>query len=72
MKLYKNSSGNSGVTAYETGKTFIRVKFIEGSVYTYSYKSAGKTHIEKMKVLAESGKGLSGYISKYVKDKFDM
>jgi len=71
MKPYKNSSGNSGVRSYETGKTCIRVKFTEGPVYTYSYKSAGRKHIEHMKLLAAKGKGLASYISQYVKDKFE-
>jgi hypothetical protein len=71
VKFYRNKSGNSGVLAYETGKTFIRIKFIEGELYTYSFKSAGKEHVERMKELAEQGKGLSGYISKYVKDHYD-
>jgi hypothetical protein len=71
VKLYQNKSGNSGVVAYETGKTFIRVQFVEGERYTYSYKSAGKEHVEHMKVLAQEGKGLSGYISQHVKDAYD-
>ena len=71
MKKYKNISGNSGVTSFETGTSFIRVKFTDGSVYTYTYTSAGKEITEKMKKLAEAGKGLSTYISRTVKDKFD-
>jgi hypothetical protein len=71
VKRYQNKSGNSGVIAYETGKTFIRIQFVEGARYTYSYKSAGKEHIEQMKQLAEEGKGLSGYISQHVKDAYD-
>ncbi len=71
MKLYQNKSGNSGVVAYETGKTFIRIQFVEGARYTYTYKSAGKKHVEQMKLLAAEGKGLSGYISQHVKDAYD-
>lgn len=71
MKLYQNKSGNSGVFAYETGRTFIRIQFLEGARYTYSYKSASKEHVEQMKLLAEEGKGLSGYISRHVKDAYD-
>ena len=72
MKAYKNTSGTSGVLAYESGKTFIRVKFLGGQVYTYSYRSAGKRNVEAMKVLAGEGRGLAGFISKYVKDGFEF
>ena len=71
MKKYGNHSGNSGVIAYEEGPDWIKVKFIDGSVYIYSYKKAGKHHVEQLKILAKAGKGLSGYISKYVKDRYD-
>ncbi|RXK85713.1 hypothetical protein [Filimonas effusa] len=72
MKRYKNLSGNSGVLGYETGNAYIVVKFSGGDrTYTYSYEGAGMRHVEKMKQLAAAGKGLSTYISKYVKDKYD-
>lgn len=71
MKAYKNISGNSGVLAYDIGKTFVRVKFTGGHIYTYSYKSAGKKYIEEMKLLAEKGEGLAGFISKYIKDQYE-
>ncbi|MCE3294904.1 MAG: hypothetical protein K0R65_618 [Crocinitomicaceae bacterium] len=72
MEKYRNLSGESGVTAFETGSDYIRVKF-SGSfkVYRYSYHKAGKRHVEKMKTLAIAGKGLSTYISRYVHDLFD-
>ena len=71
MIPYKNLKGNSGVKAYETGPDYIKIKFKEGSAYTYSYASAGRKIIEKMKVLARKGEGLSTYISQTVKDKFE-
>lgn len=71
MKRYKNLSGNSGVLAYEIEEKGILVKFVDGSTYRYTYKTAGKENIEQMKKLAEAGKGLSGYISKYVKDNYE-
>lgn len=67
---YGNRAGNSGVIAYEIKRDFIRVKFVDGSIYTYTYRSAGRENIERMKVLARSGRGLSGYISTHVKDRF--
>ena len=71
MKPYKNISENSGVVAYETEKQGIRVKFIDGRTYHYTYRTAGRQHIEEMKKLTEAGKGLSGYISKYVRDNYE-
>jgi hypothetical protein len=46
------------------------VRFRNGDVYLYTYASAGKENIENMKTLAETGKGLSGYISVHVRDRF--
>jgi hypothetical protein len=72
MEKYRNLSADSGVTAYETGPDYILVQFSGSSdVYRYSYRKAGKVHVEQMKALAKAGKGLSGYISRYVKDLFD-
>ena len=71
MPLYKNSSGSSGVTAYTIGKALIKVVFKDGQTYVYSYKSAGKKHIEEMKKLATIGKGLTTYINVHVKEKYD-
>lgn len=70
MIRYKNGNGNSGVTAYKTGDDFIIVEFGNTGTYLYNYKSAGREAIEKMKLLAISGKGLSAFISRHVKDKF--
>jgi len=71
MIRYKNLEGHSGVTAYEPGPDRISVRFTDDRIYVYTYTSAGKHIIEKMKELAETGKGLSTYISRKVKDKYD-
>ena len=70
MDRYRNLSGSSGVAAYEIGKDFIKVKFTEGSVYLYNYASAGPAAIERMKILARQGWGLSAYISEHVWEKY--
>ena len=71
MKRYGNVAGDSGVVAYATTPTSIRVKF-QGSdrIYEYSHESAGKAHVERMKRLAETGRGLSTYISQHVADDY--
>lgn len=71
MERYKNITGNSGVTAYGIGEDSISVEFGHDTLYLYTYASTGKRSIEKMKRLATDGKGLSTYISRYVKDKFE-
>ncbi len=38
--------------------------------YVYTYISAGEHHVEKMKQLAVSGKGLAAYINQHVRDAF--
>lgn len=64
MKPYKSKSGKkSGVVAYETGLDFIVVQFSHGDVYSYTYQSAGKATVEKMKKLALAQKGLSTFIA---------
>jgi hypothetical protein len=69
MKKYSNLSGRSGVIEYEIRQESILVKFKDG-VYEYDYTTVSKHHIENMKLLAESGRGLASYISRYVKDKY--
>jgi hypothetical protein len=70
MKRYGNR--NSGISAYEIGDNHIKVKFSDRSViYTYSYRKAGKIHVENMKKLAKDGKGLNTYINQHVKDSYD-
>jgi hypothetical protein len=70
MQWYKNLSGDSGVEGFETRKDSIKIRFRGGAVYLYTYKSAGKNKIEKMKRLALAGKGLSTYISTHVKNDY--
>jgi hypothetical protein len=66
MKTYKSRSGKtSGVTGYEVGEDYIRVRFAGGQVYTYSHRSCGRTHVGNMIALAEAQKGLSTYISRH-------
>ena len=70
MKRYRRLHGESGVVAYDSGDDWIRVQFVEGSLYTYTYASAGPIRIEQMKQLANAGQGLSSFISRHVRDKY--
>jgi hypothetical protein len=71
MKKYLNKEGHSGVTGYDVSPGGISVEFNHEAVYLYTNKSAGKKVIDTMKELAVAGRGLSTYISQYVKDKFE-
>jgi len=72
MERYRNWSGTSGIAAYEIGADFITVKFIDTSrTYTYSYRRAGRTHVETMKTLALRGSGLNKYINRHVRSLYD-
>jgi hypothetical protein len=70
MKAYKKQGGSSGVIAYAIGDDHIKIRFVDGSIYLYDFKSTGKRNVEKMKQLAEAGKGLATFINKYVRKKF--
>jgi hypothetical protein len=70
MKRYQNLAGDSGVVAYEPGLDFIRVQFTGGETYLYTYRSAGTDAVERMKTLAEQGRGLSTFISRTVKSAY--
>ena len=69
MKKYRGYK-KSGVLAYEPGPDWIKVQFKDGTVYTYSYTSAGRIHVETMKELAQKGKYLATYINSYVRDQY--
>ncbi|WP_420377950.1 hypothetical protein [Vibrio cholerae] len=71
MQLYKDIDSDSGVQGFEIGVDRITVWF-NGTArpYTYSYSSAGSSHVETMKKLAVSGDGLNAYINRHVKFKY--
>lgn len=71
MLRYANKQGGSGVVRYEIGEEAIAVKFVGGETYLYTYRSAGKKNVETMKNLARKGEGLSTFISREVKEKFE-
>jgi hypothetical protein len=70
MEQYTNTSGTSVVKGYTPLPDGIIVLFTTGEAFTYTYESAGKRHIEAMKKLAVSGKGLGTYIETVVKQGY--
>jgi len=72
MERYRNSGGDSGVSAFEIGLDYILVQFSgTARTYRYSYTKAGQNHVETMKRLARSGSGLNSYINRYAKKLYD-
>lgn len=67
METYRNLTGGSGVVAYAIGIDSIDVRFKSGrfTLYSYTYASAGKEAIDKMKLLAKQGLGLNSFISTF-------
>jgi curli biogenesis system outer membrane secretion channel CsgG len=70
-QAYADPDGDSSVAAYEIGDDYVRVRFSDGSVYLYTYASAGASHVERMKELARSGDGLNSYIMNNVKYDYE-
>jgi hypothetical protein len=70
MTRYKNLAGDSGVAAYATTDESITVHFQDGSAYRYTNASAGRWNVDRMKALADHGRGLNTFITAHVKDKY--
>lgn len=71
MQRYKNLGGNSSIINYLKGKDYIDVQFGNGKIYRYSYRSAGVSNVEQLKILADQGHGLNSYIMRYVKNNYE-
>lgn len=71
MEPYLNLSGESGVTGYELGADFIRVRFQGGVTYRYGQTRPGPHHVARMKACAVAGRGLGTYISQNVRDLYE-
>jgi hypothetical protein len=70
MKPYRALSGNAGIVSFAEGDDFIRLQFVDGSVYLYNYASTGKPNVEQMKRLAKSGKGLTTFLNQHVRENY--
>jgi hypothetical protein len=70
MERYRNLRRDSGVTDYELGRDFIRVRFRGGVTYRYGHVRPGRHHVDRMKALAVAGEGLGTYISQHVRDQY--
>ena len=71
MQNYSNNGGSSSIAGYEIEPTRIRVMFSDGSIYSWSYASAGQNNVETMKQLALSGYGLNSFIMRHVRHAYE-
>ena len=71
MRQYGVQTKRHGVVGYELGPDSIDVEMTSGWVYRFSYEKPGATRVERMKALAESGHGLSTFINRYVRNRFE-
>lgn len=67
MERYLNLNGDSGVTHYDICVDCIRVQFQDSTIYVYDHARPGKHHVDRMKALALSGRGLGTYINQHVR-----
>jgi len=70
MQPYQDLSGNAGVSAYEILEKAIILRFADEGSYLYDYEKPGKRHVEKMKLLAKAGKGLTTYVNQHIRKNY--
>jgi len=72
MQTYGNRGGSSGVSHYEMGPGFIRLRFRNGPrIYVYSEKRPGLTKVLMMQHLALEGEGLTDFVNRYVAGDYE-
>ena len=71
MPRYRNLDGHSGVLAYRTTPDSITLTFADGQRYVYTDSRPGRADLERMKALAEAGRGLATYVARHVGKRYD-
>lgn len=72
MERYANLSGKqTGVESYEIGEGFIILRFVNGKNYRYTEASTGLEDVAKMQKLARAGQGLSTFVVRHIKDRYE-
>lgn len=70
LQSYGRSRTDSGVRAYAALPGAIILEFANGSVYLYTDASTGAACIARMQRLARSGRGLSTFVSRVVRNRY--
>jgi len=71
MRQYGGHIRKHGVRGFEIQEDAIDVEFTSGWIYHFSYEKPGAPRVERMKQLAEAGHGLSTFINKHVRNRFE-
>ena len=71
MPRYRNLDGHSGVLRYETTADSITLTFVDGDRYVYTHARPGREDVDRMKALAQAGRGLSTYVARHVRERYD-
>jgi len=72
MRHYGLYTRKHGVFAFDIQPDAIDVEFTSGWVYRFSYQRTGAPRVERMKQLAESGTGLSTFINRHVRNRYEF
>ena len=72
MRHYGAHTRKHGVFAFDIQPDAIDVEFTSGWVYRFSYEKTGALRVERMKQLAESGHGLSTFINRHVRNRYEF
>jgi hypothetical protein len=72
MRQYGGHIRKHGVFAFEIQPDAIEVEFTSGWVYRFSYEKTGAPRVERMKKLAEAGTGLSTFINRHVRNRYEF
>jgi len=71
MQKYSGQIRRGGAVAFEIGPESIEVEFSSGWIYRFTYQRPGALRVERMKELALAGHGLSTFISRHVKNRYE-
>ena len=71
MPRYARLSGDAGVVSYESTRDSITLTFVNGDRYLYTHARPGRAAVERMKALAEAGRGLSTFVSQHVREAYE-
>ena len=68
---YKSRNADAGVRSFEILPDAILLEFADRKWrYLYNAEKPGRTHVDNMKRLALTGKGLTTYVNQHVRENY--